>query len=136
PMRASAAAPRSVGGLLMSTEQGLARFDPLTLEVEVVQPVVLPPGFRTNDGRIDPQGRFWWSSMDDAGGARPGEVFVTHPDGRTERVMSGVHIANAISVTADGSILYLADSKHGVIYAYDASDLSRRREFARTPPGI
>jgi sugar lactone lactonase YvrE len=135
PMRVSAAAPRQAGGLLLSTEHGLVCFDPRTLRLDLVRPIELPAGFRTNDGKVDPQGRFWWSSMDDNDGERPGEIFVTHPDGRTETVLAGVHIPNTISVTADGRTLYLADSKLGVIYACDTSDLTSRRVFARTPEG-
>lgn len=135
PMRASAAAAREAGGLLIATEHGLARFAPNAADVQIVAPIALPPGFRTNDGKIDPQGRFWWSTMDDADGERPGAIHLTHADGRTEQVLEGMHIANTISVTADGATLYLADSKLGVIYAYETADLSRRRVFARTPPG-
>lgn len=132
PFRASAGAPRRGGGLLMATDQGLATFDADTGRVAVVTPMTFEPGFRTNDGKIDPQGRFWWSTMDDAGGERPGGIFVTHADGRTGQVLDGIHIANTISVTGDGATLYLADSRRQAIWAYDTADLSRRREFART----
>src|SRR5437868_1360778 len=62
PFRASAGAPRRRGGLLMATEAGLATFDPTGSRIELVQPMAFEPGFRTNDGKVDPQGRFWWST--------------------------------------------------------------------------
>lgn len=129
-MRASAAAPRIVGGLMMASERGLATFDPASERVRMVQPMTFEPGFRTNDGKIDPLGRFWWSTMDDDGGERRGAIFVTTPDGRTEQVLDGIHIANTISVSADGATLYLADSRLKTIFAYDVADLSSRRVFA------
>jgi sugar lactone lactonase YvrE len=132
PVRASAAAPRAEGGLLMATERGLANYDCGSDDVELVQPIALPDGFRSNDGKIDPQGRFWWSSMDDADGARPGAIFVTDPGGRTERVIDGIHIANSMAFTADGATLLLADSLRNTIWAFDTADLSRRRTFATT----
>lgn len=132
PFRASAAAPRRRGGLMMATDQGLATFDPASGRAVVVVDVELPRGFRTNDGKVDPLGRFWWSSMDDAGGKRPGCIFVTHPNGRTERALEGIHIANAISFSLDGATLYLADSLQQTIWAYETADLSRRWVFART----
>ena len=50
PMRASAAAPRTQGGLILATERGLATCDPDAGAIEIVRPYALPPGFRTNDG--------------------------------------------------------------------------------------
>src|SRR3954453_16318375 len=75
PVRASAAAPRAQGGLIMATEKGLMVVDPDAGALEMKQPFALPPGFRTNDGKIDTHGNFWWSTMDDDGGKRPGAVF-------------------------------------------------------------
>src|SRR5436190_16859198 len=79
PFRASAAAPRARGGLLMATDAGLAAFDPVAGRLEVVRRMTFPPGFRTNDGKTDRQGRFWWSTMDDDGGTRPGAIHITEP---------------------------------------------------------
>jgi sugar lactone lactonase YvrE len=132
PFRASAGAPRRRGGLLMATEAGLATFDPAGSRVELVQPMTFEPGFRSNDGKVDPQGRFWWSTMEDGGGARPGAIHVTEADRTTHRVIEGIHIANATAFSADGATLYLADSQAQAIYAYDTADLTRRRVFART----
>lgn len=133
PVRASAAAPRASGGLLVATEKGLAFFDPRSGALDLRQPMEFGEGFRTNDGKIDPQGRFWWSTMDDNGGERPGVIYVTSPDGFTEPVLDGVHIANAISVSADGRTLYLADSKLQTIFAHDVENpRASRREFAHT----
>lgn len=132
PMRASAAAARSQGGLLMATEKGLAVCDPDKGTIEVVRPYALPPGFRTNDGKIDPDGNFWWSTMDDDGGKRPAAVFRTRPDLETERVLEGIHIPNTVSFSPDGKTLYMTDSKLQTIFAHDMADLSKVRRFAHT----
>lgn len=134
PMRASAAAPTR-SGLIVATELGLARFDSGSGALVLSQPMAFEAGFRTNDGKIDPAGRFWWSTMDDDGGRRPGSIFVTHPDGRTERVIEGIHIANAIAHSADSATLYLADSRLGQIFTYDMADLTSRRPFAKPERG-
>jgi sugar lactone lactonase YvrE len=135
-LRASAGTPRASGGLLMATDAGLATFDAVSEQVTLVSPMLLPPGFRTNDGGVDPQGRFWWSVMDDNGGERPGTVFLHESGGKTEEVLGGVHIPNALCVTADGATLYLADSKLRTLFAYDLPNLAKRRVFATTPEGI
>ena len=129
-MRASAAAVCAKGGLLVATEKGLARWE--GEDLRIVQPIALAPGFRTNDGKIDPIGDFWWSTMDDDGGRRPGTVYRTRASGLTEAVIEGVHIANTVSFSADGRRLYLADSQRQTIFAYDTADLSRREVFAET----
>lgn len=132
PMRASAAAPRAKGGLLAATEEGLAVIDARIGVIQPVQRYDLGEGFRTNDGKIDMQGRFWWSTMDDDGGKRPGSVFRTDPDGKTTRVLTGIHIPNTVSFSPDGSKLYMADSKLQTLFVHQTADLSKVAEFAHT----
>ena len=132
PMRASAAAPRSQGGLILATEKGLAALDATAGTVEMLRPFALPEGFRTNDGKIDLEGNFWWSTMDDNHGKRPGAVFRTSPDLHTERVLEGIHIPNTISMSADKKTLYMADSSLKTIFAHQIADLTKISRFAHT----
>ena len=132
PLRAGAAAPRVKGGLVIATEKGLAICHPDAGTIEVIRPYALPEGFRTNDGKIDLDGNFWWSTMDDDGGKRPGSVFRTTPQFETERMLDGIHIPNTVSVSPDGKTLYMADSKLQTIFAHDMADLSQARMFAHT----
>lgn len=132
PMRASAAAPRTQGGLILATERGLATCDPDAGAIEIVRPYALPPGFRTNDGKIDLDGNFWWSIMDDDGGKRTGSVFRTTPDLQTERMLTGIHIPNTLSMSHDRKTFYVADSKLQTLFAHDMADLTKIRRFADT----
>ena len=135
PLRASVAAPRRAGGLVLVTEAGLAHFDTATGRFELRAPMSFGPGFRTNDGKIDVAGRLWWSSMDDDGGRRPGALLRTDPDGRTHKVLDGIHIANTVSCTPDGTRLYLADSSLQTLWTFPiAADgtLGERRPFIDT----
>jgi sugar lactone lactonase YvrE len=132
PLRASAAAPRAKGGLVMATEKGLMIVDPDAGTLEMKQAFAMPPGFRTNDGKIDLDGNFWWSTMDDDGGKRPGAVFRTTPDFKTERMLDGIHIPNTVSFSLDGQTLYMADSKLQTLFAHETADLSKVRRFAHT----
>ncbi|HYG26007.1 MAG TPA: SMP-30/gluconolactonase/LRE family protein, partial [Caulobacteraceae bacterium] len=92
PCRASAAVIRESGGLLLASEQGLARFDTGSGEFTVIRPLEAEPGFRSNDGKIDVRGRFWWGTMDDDGGKRPGVLYRYDPDGTLEEVVDDIHI--------------------------------------------
>lgn len=132
PMRASAAAPRRAGGLLLATERGLAFFDPGSRKVELRQPMDFGQGFRSNDAAMCVDGCFWWSTMDDDGGKRPGVVYRTCPDGFTEQVIEGIHISNSLGMSPDGRRLYLADTSKATIWAYDTADLSRREVVVET----
>lgn len=135
PARASVAAPCMGGGLILVTEQGLAHMDTRKGVFELRQPMTFPPGFRTNDGKIDVAGRLWWSTMDDDGGKRPGVLYRTDPDGRTHEMLDGIHIANTVSCNPDGTILYVADSTKRKLWAFPmAADgaLGERRDFVDT----
>lgn len=132
PLRASAAAPREAGGLIVATEKGLAVVDTVAETLTLTQAVELEDGFRSNDGKIDVHGRFWWSVMDDDGGKRPGAVYRTGPDWKTYKVLSGIHIPNTIASSPDGETLYMADSQRQTIFAHSMLDVRRVREFAHT----
>ena len=132
PLRASAAAPRAQGGLVMATEKGLMIVHPDAGTLEMKQPFAMPEGFRTNDGKIDLDGNFWWSIMDDDHGKRPGAVFRTTPEFKTERMLDGIHIPNTVSFSPDGKTLYMADSRLQTLFAHETADLSKVRRFAHT----
>lgn len=135
PRRSSAGAPTSDGRLIIACESGIALFDPLRGAFDLVSPFAPPAGFRSNDGKIDLAGRLWWSLMDDHGGKRPG--FVRRFDGADVEMLSGVHIPNGLASSPDGRTRYVADSKKGVIWAFDLEGgaLGEHRVFAQTEPG-
>ena len=132
PVAASAAAVRAAGGLLMATEKGLGVFDQERGTLEIVEPHDFEPGFRTNDGKVDPAGNFWWSTMDEDNGRRPGVVYRTDKTMETRRVLTGIHIPNTISVNPDGTRLYMADSRLQTIFVHDTADLTKVTAFAHT----
>jgi sugar lactone lactonase YvrE len=119
PVRASAAAAAAPYGLIAATEAGLAHIDTRNGELRMIEPIDLGEGFRSNDGKIDPRGRFWWSRMDDDGGKRPGSLFRTDADGCTRTALEGLHIPNTLATSPAGDFLYIADSKHQVLKAYE-----------------
>jgi sugar lactone lactonase YvrE len=130
PMKASVAALRAAGGLVLVTEKGLVACDPDAGTLEVLLPFDLAPGFRTNDGKVDPAGNLWWSTMDQDEGRRPGDVFRTAKTLETERMLTGIHIPNTISFSPDGRSLYMADSKLQTLFVHEMADLSKLKAFA------
>jgi sugar lactone lactonase YvrE len=132
PFRASAAAARTAGGLLIATEKGLVVFDAAAGTLEIVQDHEFEPGFRTNDGKIDPDGNFWWSTMDDDDGKRPGVVYRTDKTLKTQKMLGGIHIPNTVSFSPDGRRLYMVDSRLQTIFIHDTSDLAKVSVLADT----
>jgi sugar lactone lactonase YvrE len=77
------------------------------------------PAIRMNDAVCDPQGRFWAGTMalDAAPGA--GALHRVNLDGSLTTVLTGMSIPNGPAFTADGSLMYLADSAAGTITRFD-----------------
>jgi sugar lactone lactonase YvrE len=97
-----------------------------------------PAVMRMNDGCCDPGGRFWAGSMAYDAVVGAGSLYRTDPDGTVVQVLDGMTIVNGPAFTPDGSLMYVADSHAGVIYACDVDpgtgELSARRVFAEVPP--
>lgn len=93
---------------------------------------------RMNDGACDPTGRFWAGSM--ANDATPGAGCLYRPDtdGSITRVLDGLTVPNGPAFTADGQVMYVADTAIGVIYRCEldltSGDIGRREIFVEVPP--
>lgn len=132
PLRTSAAAPRVQGGLIMATEKGLAFCDPDAGTLEMVRPYDLTEGFRSGDGMIDPDGNFWWSTLDTTAGGRTGSVFRTTQALETQAVLSGIHAPASLAMSPDRRTLYVADTELQSIFAHETGDVSKATLFAQT----
>ncbi|MEN9220937.1 MAG: SMP-30/gluconolactonase/LRE family protein [Thermostichus sp. BF3_bins_97] len=115
--------------LLLAQRHRLAWLDLLTgaieplLELETDQ-----PDNRCNDGKCDPQGRFWFGTMGPEGA---GSLY--RYDGHLKRMETGLTISNGLGWSPDGQKFYLTDSPRQQIYIYDfepeTGSLSNRRVF-------
>jgi sugar lactone lactonase YvrE len=91
---------------------------------------------RMNDGCCDPRGRFWAGSMayDAVPGA--GSLYRVGADGAVRQMLEGLTIVNGPAFTADGSLMYVADTAAGLIYACQldpAGDIVTQVTFAEIP---
>jgi sugar lactone lactonase YvrE len=129
-------APVLGGGLLLALRDGLWRFDPASGRRERLLPAPYDTGtLRFNDGKADPQGRFWVGSLHDAREFK-GAVY-RHAGNRLERVIDEVAVSNGLAWSPDARTLYWSDTKRHTVYAFDHDvtdgSLSNRREFASFP---
>jgi sugar lactone lactonase YvrE len=118
--------------LIMALRHSLAFLD---IQTGVVTPIIDVerdiPDNRFNDGKCDPQGRFWFGSM--CPGKSQGSLYRYDPDGSLHVMERGLAISNGLGWSPDGKRFYLTDSAVQKIYVYDfddvKGDISNRRVF-------
>jgi sugar lactone lactonase YvrE len=105
---------------------------------------------RLNEGKCDPSGRFWVSSMDNNlhpdGSARQmqgsrGRLFRVDGDGTvTAFGEAELGIPNTMAWSPDRTTFYMGDTLRNILWAYDYDDasgtVSNRRVFAEGGPGL
>lgn len=112
--------PRRKGGLVVALQNGFAFLDEDTGKVTpIADPEADKPDNRFNDGKCDPEGRFWAGTMalDQRPGA--GALYVLHPDGRVEQKLTGVTISNGICWNADATAVYYVDTPTQQVVRFD-----------------
>lgn len=130
--------PRASGGLILAQETGLVLFDP---ETETTEPLPWPADKpivnRFNDGKCDPQGRFWVGTM---GREVPtGCLYRVDPDFRVTEMLDAVRISNGLCWDERRGNFYYIDSPTGDIDVFDwepdSGAITHRRVLARLPDG-
>jgi sugar lactone lactonase YvrE len=126
---------RGGGGLILAMRNGIAFWTPKS----GVNAIVAHGGgehIRFNDGRCDPQGRFWAGTMHDVDRSPVGTLF--RYDGTLSAVLNGIRIPNTLCWSPDGRRMYFADSESRAIQAYDfdppTGAVGEGRVFARVEP--
>jgi sugar lactone lactonase YvrE len=91
---------------------------------------------RLNDAKVDPCGRIWAGSMDDAEKRVSGALYRLDPTLTWSRMDDGYGVANGPTFSPAGDVLYHADSARRIVYRFALSAdglISERREFVRFP---
>ena len=133
-----AAIPRAGGGLALAVRDGFATLDPETGAVEPVATIERAPGEdRMNDGKADPQGRFWAGTQSEDGGDHAGALYCLDPDGTVRRMLGRVGISNGMAWV--GAEMYYVDTATGGVDVFafdpDSGELSGRRRVVDVERG-
>jgi len=130
-------APRLDGTLLLAMRDGLWVFDPVSGERErVAKPPYDPANERFNDGKCDPQGRFWVGTIYEP---RDPPLASLHSFEKGELVKraEGFTVTNGLAWSPNGRTMHWSDTTSHTIFAADfdpaSGTLSRRRVFASFP---
>ena len=127
---------RKRGGFIIALRDGLwlARPDG-KLERRVVEAPYDPAHHRFNDGRCDPQGRFFSGTMNERRDAPSAALYRIDTDFAITEIFANLTISNGLAWSPDGRTMYHADTPALTINAFDfdaASGMpSKGRVFAR-----
>jgi sugar lactone lactonase YvrE len=127
---------RNKGGLLLTLRKNFAFFDPNSGKLEKLATVEADKSDnRFNDGRVDPQGRFWAGTMGDPAWDQPvGSLYRFDPDLTVTRMQTHVACSNGTAWSPNGRTMYYTESFRYAIFAYDfdaaTGSLANRRVFA------
>jgi sugar lactone lactonase YvrE len=130
-------APMRDGGLLIAMRDGMWRFDTATGQRS---PLAAPPYDmrleRFNDGKCDPQGRFWVGTIYEPRDP-PLAAFYRYTAGHLDRMAGDITVGNGLAWSPDARTMYCSDTKAHAIYAFDfdaaTGGIGPRRVFARFP---
>ena len=131
-------APVQGGGLVLALRSGiyLARAWGGPLQLLAAAPYDTRKQ-RFNDGKCDPQGRFWAGSLYEPKDQALGVLYMLDAQGLHER-MDGVTTANGLAWSPDGRTAYWADTAAHQIRAFDfdaaRGQLSNSRVFYQATP--
>ena len=97
------------------------------------------PDLRFNDGKCDPQGRFWAGTMALDHRAAAGALYRLDADLSVHRLLDGVAISNGLDWSVDGRTMYYIDTPTRRIdrFDFDPADgsITGRRPFASIAAG-
>lgn len=111
--------PADGGRLLVGSIDGLYLLEDGTLTGPVAK-IDMPAHNRTNDATVDPSGRLWFGTMDNAETARTGAIHLF--DEVDLRPVGGeCVITNGPAISGDGTIIYHVDTLDRTIWRCDIS---------------
>jgi sugar lactone lactonase YvrE len=125
--------PTSRGDLLVAVQEGVARLDPRTGQLSGLRRPVDHDGrrIRFNDGKCDPQGRFWAGSMALDQSPKAAALYCFTADGAVTTAVRDVSISNGIVWSHDQRRMYYIDTptRRIDVFDFDAStgQISKRR---------
>lgn len=131
-------APMLGGNLLLAMRDGLWRFNPASaVRRKLADAPYDGTKERFNDGKCDPQGRFWVGTIYEP---RSPALASLHcfSAGKLVRRADGITVSNGLAWSPCGRTMYWSDTAAHQIYAFDfepaSGALSGRRVFASFPP--
>ena len=118
PLRATALSMTDRSTLVLAGAGSLMEFDPYSNHTRLLcsfEPT--RRHYRTNDGKTDADGRFWFGTMQSDGKGEEGNLY--QYDGNLQTCLSGLKVPNGLCWDETGNTLYFIDSFQYRIQAFD-----------------
>lgn len=125
----TSATPTPVGNLALTEDtdeiylagaNGFYSFNvPTGRSTKIADPLKLDPAVRTNEGRVDPQGRWWIGTMGYNGETNAGKFYRIGLHGEVDIVRPAVTIPNGIAWSKDLKTMYHIETRERVMRAFD-----------------
>ncbi|WP_088342079.1 SMP-30/gluconolactonase/LRE family protein [Robiginitalea sediminis] len=140
PQMPGAAALLPNGDFLLALQNGLAFMDRQTGALEpLADPEAGKPNNRFNDGKCDPQGRFWAGTMSLDETPEAGSLYRLDTDRSLHHMVGGVSISNGLAWNEAADTLYYIDTPLCAVTAFDynpgTGEITNRREAFAIDPG-
>jgi sugar lactone lactonase YvrE len=112
PAEIGCMAPMGDGSIALATSDGLYRFRADAPLERLAAFDGGGAGHRSNDGAMDRQGRFWFSTIADPGAhdSATGRIWCCDRSGAIHPVLDGIFMPNGMAAAPDGETFYLSDS--------------------------
>lgn len=112
---------RRKGGLVIALEDGLYEFSPESGECRLIVSIEANiDGNRPNDGKCDVAGRLWLGTMNKVDpNLETGSLYRIDPDLTVTKIASQYRVPNGIAWSPNNEIMYHADTRKNVVWAYD-----------------
>jgi sugar lactone lactonase YvrE len=136
-----AVALRENGGLIGALRSGFCFIDPETGEcTPIANPEANVEGNRFNDGKVDPQGRFWAGTMSMNDEPKKGALYMLERDGTVQRRLDNISISNGLAWDSESSVKFYIDTPTMEVRAFDydriTGEISDGRTVITIPPEL
>lgn len=119
--------------LIVAGDNGIYLYDPQRQELTLNTKVPEPSSNRCNDGKIGPDGAFWFGTMDDSEKSSTGVLYSLHPKRGLKKHLDNIGISNTLAWSPAAKKMYFADSAVQTIWvmAFDkeTGELGERKIF-------
>jgi sugar lactone lactonase YvrE len=131
-------APLLGGGLLLAMRDGLWRFDVASGKRQrLAEPPYDTAHERFNDGKCDPQGRFWVGTIYEPRDPALAALYCFSAR-KLVKKKGGITVSNGLAWSPNGRTMYWSDTKAHTIFAFDfdpaSGTLANQRVFASFAP--
>lgn len=108
------------GDVLLAVQNGFARYDTESRELTMLKVVEHKnPSVRFNDGKCDPDGRFWAGTLAQDGTPHVGTLYCLERDLSLSTKLEGVSISNGIVWNHAKTYMYYIDTPTQQVVRYD-----------------